>query len=123
MRVALVLGVIGQLLRLFSVAFVPPLLLALWDRKFESAGHFALALAASVLVGSLLARLFDERKPVFRRSEAFAVVSGTWLVIAHFGAIPLLLAGLEPVDAMFESISGFTATGATIHHENCRSVA
>jgi len=112
-RISLVLGVIGQLLRLFSVAFVPPILLALWDGDWMAAIGFAGTLVAAMVVGSLLARLFAPVS-VFRRSEALAVVSGTWLLVGHFGAVPYMLHGLHPVDALFESISGFTTTGATI---------
>ena len=40
MRILLVIGVIGQLIRLFSLAFVPPALLALWDGNFEEFAFF-----------------------------------------------------------------------------------
>jgi len=41
-------------------------------------------------------------------------VSGTWLVVAVLGAVPYVWVGLTPIDALFESMSGFTTTGATI---------
>ena len=69
MRLSLVLGVIGQLLRLFSVAFLAPLGMALYDGSWVEAGHFAVALGAAFLAGSLLA-IFFKPSPVFRRSEA-----------------------------------------------------
>ena len=48
-----------------------------------------------------------------RRIAALAVVSGTWLLVAHLGAVPYVWVGLSPIDALFESMSGFTTTGAT----------
>lgn len=113
MRVLLVFGVVGQLLRAFSVAFVPPLLLALFDREWWSAFHFALALLASYTAGTAASKGLP-RSPVFHRSEALAVVAFTWLSVGVFAAVPYLFAGLGPVDALFESISGLTTTGATI---------
>ncbi|MFW6205613.1 MAG: TrkH family potassium uptake protein [Gemmatimonadota bacterium] len=48
--------------------------------------------------------------------EGYAVVAFAWLTIGVMGAVPFLLAGVvdSPVDALFESISGFTTTGATV---------
>jgi trk system potassium uptake protein TrkH len=112
-RLLLVFGVVGQLLRVFSAAFVPPLLLALFEREWRSVFHFAAALIASLIAGTLASKGLP-RAPVFRRSEALAVVSFTWLSVAAFAAIPYLFAGLGPVDALFESMSGLTTTGATI---------
>lgn len=113
MRIALVLGVVGQLLRRFSMAFAPPLALALLDGEMVAAGEFAVAGLATYGL-STLAGLRFERAPVFQRAEALAVVSLTWLFVALFGAIPYLFAGLPLADAYFESMSGFTTTGATV---------
>jgi trk system potassium uptake protein TrkH len=112
-RVLLVLGVIGRLLRLFSLAFLPPLLLALNDGAYGDLLNFAVALAASFLCGQLLA-LLSPAAETYHRAEAMSVVAGAWLVVAHFAAIPYALNGLSPVDALFESMSGMTTTGATI---------
>lgn len=113
MRIALVLGVVGQLLRRFSIAFLPPLLLALFDNELISAGEFAVA-GLTTYGLSTLAGLRFVRAPVFHRAEALAVVALTWAFVALFGAIPYLFAGLSLADAYFESMSGFTTTGATV---------
>lgn len=115
MRVRRILGLVGQLLRAFCPAFLPPAALAAWEADWVSMVHFLVALFAAFTVGSLLAALGRDltAKP-FRRAEALAVVSVTWLTIANFCAIPYVLEGLSPEDAMFESMSGLTTTGATI---------
>jgi len=115
-RVLLVSGVIGQLLRLFSVAFIAPIVLALWDREFGHAGYFAIGMVTTLVAGLLLGATY-QRVALLRRSEALGEVAGTWLVVGHFAATPYLFFGLSPVDAVFESISGFTTTGATILRE------
>jgi len=113
MRLRLVSAVIGQLLRLFCVAFVPPLLLAAWDTDWWSALGFAGAGAVGAAFGTLLSWGYT-RPRLFHRAEAMAVVAGTWLVVAAFAGVPYLFAGLGWADAFFESMSGLTTTGATI---------
>jgi trk system potassium uptake protein TrkH len=74
--------------------------------------------ASSLLAGTLGGALgFFTRGPVdLSRKDGFAIVTLGWLVVAHIGAIPYLLTGAipHPVDAFFETISGFTTTGSTI---------
>lgn len=113
MRLSLVFGVIGHLMRLFSLAFLPPLLLAMWQAEYDVAAHFAVSLAVCAGVGWYFGRAFS-RAPILRRGEALAIVAGIWLVIGVVGAIPYVFAGLSLADAVFESISGFTTTGATV---------
>ena len=118
MRLALVLGVIGRLLKVFCLAFLPPLCLAAWDAlqgacEWDIASHYAISLGVTWTAGFLLSLGFRPGTDM-RRAEALAVVAGTWIVIAHFAAIPYMLADLGYVDSFFESISGLTTTGATI---------
>lgn len=113
MRVGLVAAVIGQMLRLFTLAFVPPFVLALYDREWNMVLGFGGATLAA-FVTSALTLWRHKLTPVFQRSEAFGVVAGTWLVVAGFAAIPFWVSGMAPIDAYFESMSGFTTTGATV---------
>ena len=129
MRLALVFGVIGHLLRRFAFAFAVPFVMATWDlvaRTDQSTDEvtfgqttwlspvsFLAAAGVTALLGWSMGRWF-RTGPVFRRSEALAVVAGAWIGVAGCGAIPYLFAGLTPVNAFFESLSGFTTTGATI---------
>lgn len=118
MRLRLVLSVIGYLLRLFALAFVPPLVMAVYLAvRGEAAWWAPVAFFAAMVVtgtwGWLLARGF-ERTPSLRRSEALAVVAGTWLLVATCAAVPYLFYGIDVIDAFFESLSGLTTTGATI---------
>jgi trk system potassium uptake protein TrkH len=52
-----------------------------------------------------------------RRVEGLAVVSASWLLIAHLAAIPYAWVGVGPIDAVFESMSGLTTTGATVFRD------
>lgn len=75
----------------------------------------------AVVLGSLLAggvcyRIFRGRDAEYGIREGFAIVTLGWLMAGLVGALPYLLTGILPsfVDALFESISGFTTTGATV---------
>jgi trk system potassium uptake protein len=113
-RLALVFGVVGQLIRLFSIAFLAPMAFAALERDWTSTWHFAVAAGCGLIFGTIGAWLGVRTTQLFQRSEALAVVAFTWFFIAVFAAIPYVLAGLAPVDAFFESMSGITTTGATI---------
>jgi trk system potassium uptake protein len=113
MRLLLVASVVGELLRPFSVALVFPALLSAWDGEWGAARAFVLVAVFAYLVGSMAAWRFERPRVLFR-AEALAVVAFAWVVIAVVAAIPYLFFGLGPVDALFESMSGLTTTGATI---------
>jgi trk system potassium uptake protein TrkH len=103
----------GRFLRLFALAFLAPLLMALVDGDRSFALGCAVAAAATFGAGLLAALAFRGRYE-FRRSEAVGVVALTWLAMGSFGALPFLWTAMAPVDALFESISGLTTTGASI---------
>jgi len=113
MRILVVLAVVGRLIRMFAVAFVPPILHALYEGHLDTAAHFIIALAVTLLAGFVFVP-FVEHSAKLRRAEALATVAFTWLALGFCGAIPYVMGGMPLVDAFFESISGFTTTGATI---------
>lgn len=113
MRVLLVLGVIGQLIRLFSLAFLPPTIQAVWDEHWAEFAYFAGPLFLTQAISAAASRA-PQPHGAIQRSEALAVVAGTWMAIALVGALPYAFSGLSPIDSVFESMSGFTTTGATI---------
>jgi trk system potassium uptake protein TrkH len=107
-------SLLGRIIKYFSLAFLPPLAIAVYDGD----GIVAFALTAFLVVGlgAGLERLDPE--PDLGPREALLAVALTWLVVALLGALPYVLAGTgtvaQPVNAVFESMSGFTTTGATV---------
>ncbi len=79
--------------------------------------HFLAAGAIAAGLGWAVARRTADADPIGTR-EGYLVVALTWLFVAFYGAIPYLLSGEgqldRPVDALFESMSGFTTTGASL---------
>ncbi len=107
----------GTVLKWFSVPLVAPLALALIDG--DSPGPFLVTIVVTLALATGLERLTDDRK--IGQREAFLMVALTWLGVALVGAIPFFVAGdgvfSHPVNAVFESTSGVTTTGATVIEE------
>ena len=105
---------VGTILKWLWVPLVFPLGLALYDGT--ALLPFALPMVGTVVVGVGLEQLTEDRE--LQTREAFLMVSLTWLSIALVGAVPFVLADsgviAAPVDALFESMSGITTTGATV---------
>jgi trk system potassium uptake protein TrkH len=83
----------------------------------EPIGPFVLPMVCAWLAGFAAERLTGDTADVGTR-EAFLVVASAWLVVAAVGCIPYLLTSSpqlhHPIDAYFESMSGFTTTGASV---------
>ena len=116
MRLALVARISTTIAALAGAALLPPLALALWDGG-GTARAFAIPVAASLLAGLagfLLRNRAGGAAP--RAADAIVAVGAAWVAVGIFGALPLWLSGALPsfTDAVFESVSGFTTTGATV---------
>ena len=114
MRLSNVLHIAGRIFRLFGAMFLVPAAVALVYGETRDAAGFVLGGIAAGGLGQLLTQGCRTSGEDLRRIEALAVVSSTWLIVAHLGAIPYVWVGFGPIDAFFESMSGFTTTGATI---------
>jgi trk system potassium uptake protein TrkH len=71
------------------------------------------ALLLTLGIGLILEFGFRTEKEI-ERADGFTIVAFTWLLIPVFGMIPYIFLGLHPLNALFESVSGFTTTGASI---------
>ena len=117
MRLSIVIHTTGQLVRLFAAAPLPPLALAAVYREWTDGAGFVVTAVTALLLGSAMRRAggraaADEQR--IRRVEGLGIVALTWLTIAHVAAIPYMWSGLGFIDSLFESMSGFTTTGASI---------
>ena len=114
MRFRLILALSGRLVLIYCIA---PLLFCLFSIVFGYWQEMA-AFGWTIVLGGIPAFVVSKwfREPaVIYRAEAMCVVALTWLSAAVISGIPYVVAGrLAPVDALFESMSGLTTTGATI---------
>ncbi len=122
MNVKPILNVVGVLLILLSGIMMIPVMVSFYYSEpgvgdgMDPVHAFALAAALSGATGVLLWKLFPSGLEKLRDREGFAIVGFSWISLTFFGALPLFLTHSCPefVDAFFESMSGFTTTGASI---------
>jgi trk system potassium uptake protein TrkH len=114
MNYKLIFRLIGNILLLEALLMFLPLTVSLiyGDGDFAA---FLWAILLSTIVGTILSLLKPEDKK-FRLKDALAAAAFTWIFLSLFGALPFYFSGCfnSFIDCAFESISGFTTTGATI---------
>lgn len=122
MNFYIVLIVISWLAWLESGFMLIPAVVGAFYREWPAVLSFVIAAAGSLLFGTLLkiitnilSRKKNVKKELYTREGAAAVAIG-WIVLSLIGAVPFTLSGEIPsyVDALFETISGFTTTGGSI---------
>lgn len=116
MRYAPVQRVVGFLIALSSLMMFPPALVSWWYED-GTAELFMLSAFILALIGLLIYLPVRKVDYELRLRDGFLIVVGCWLALALVGAIPFVLLqepSLTYVDALFESMSGLTTTGATI---------
>ena len=106
--------VLGLVLLILAALLLLPLLTALVYG--ESAAPFALTIGIAVVVGAVLTFGIKPESTELYAKEGFAVVGLSWIVMSLLGAVPFVLSGDIPnyLDAVFETASGLTTTGASI---------
>ena len=112
MKVRVVLHVIGRVLKILSVLLIVPGIVSTLYHETGGVITFALTSILSLIAGIILTRIGVTEDA--GNKEAFAAVTLGWLCATFIGALPFAFQGISLVDALFESISGFSATGATI---------
>ncbi len=122
MNLRAVCWLLGCVSLIVAVFLLAPAAVAYYFGEPDGVSACAYSALISGLIGALLilpnrgSRLTEEGRPDFYRREGLAVVGLVWVVAGMLGALPYLFSGLiaSPVDAVFESVSGFTTTGSTI---------
>lgn len=116
MHFSIIARILGLLLMLFSASMLPPIIVAIiYEEPTRQA--FLLALAITFSVGMLVWLPNSRSQGELRTRDGFLVTVLFWLILGLSGALPLALVeplSLSLTDAVFESISGLTTTGATV---------
>ncbi|HCT90517.1 MAG TPA: potassium transporter KefA, partial [Lachnospiraceae bacterium] len=111
----MVVFILGWILKLEAVFMLLPLFVGLLYREYTGCLCFLVTIAVCGLSGVLMAR----KKPantVFYMKEGCAATALGWILLSITGALPFYLSREIPsyTDALFETISGFTTTGASV---------
>ena len=110
-----VFNIIGKVLCIVAAFMLPALIISAALGERESMFAFLASIAITAVIGFALSRLKQKRKDIFAR-EGFVTVGLAWVFVSLLGALPFLISGAIPnyIDCVFETVSGFTTTGATI---------
>ena len=114
MNYSMIFFIIGWVFIIEAALMAPSALVAVLYSE-RSIWAFAAALGLCLLLGVPLVRKQPANK-VFYAKEGCVTVALSWIVMSLMGALPFVFSGVIPsiVDAMFETVSGFTTTGASI---------
>lgn len=116
MHFALISKILGLLLVVFSFTMMPPVAVSYWYQE-GSETPFLISFVITLALGLSLWLPFFRNKTELQTRDGFLVVTLFWSVLGVIGALPLIISDDVPVgftDAVFESVSGLTTTGATI---------
>lgn len=107
---------LSQILMMEVIFMLPALFISIFDGEEPAIMGFVTAIAVTSLVSLLLYFVCRKSENRFYAREGFVCVGVSWIAISLFGCLPFLLSGEieKPVDALFEMVSGFTTTGASI---------
>ncbi|WP_294375397.1 TrkH family potassium uptake protein [uncultured Clostridium sp.] len=114
MNYRVVLRILGNVIKYMIALLVIPFLIALYYGDGDAKAFF-ITMIIGVPLAHLLSCIKAERKAIYAK-EGFLIVGLAWIMISVIGAIPFVISRAIPnfIDAFFETVSGFTTTGATI---------
>ncbi len=114
MNYSIVLYILGFILKFEGAFLLLPALVGLIYRENEGFAYIIIA-AVCFLTGFILNLKKPASRSLYTR-EGFVTVAFSWIVMSIFGALPFVISGDIPsyIDALFETISGFTTTGSSI---------
>lgn len=111
-----IIKLLGLLCIIFSIFVLPPIAISLWYKDGEIT-DLLLALSIILSLGIILWLPVHNQTTTLRRKDGFLIVVLFWTLIGVIGAIPFKMAlNISFIDALFESVSGLTTTGATVLH-------
>ncbi len=115
MNMLLLLRLVGSILLVEAAAMTPSLVISLVYGDGDALA-FVWTLLILLFIGLPLRLLCKPEQTNLRAREGFLAVALSWVLLAVFGALPFVFGGMIPnfIDALFESVSGFTTTGASI---------
>ena len=116
MNKRMVFRTIGRLLQITALLLLAPTVVALIYGELRQLFAFSATAIGSLILGGLISLFTRTKNKVIYAKDGFAITALAWIGMALVGAIPFVIGGdiSSYVDAVFETVSGFTTTGASI---------
>ena len=116
MNIRMVSKITGCILQVEAGLMLLPAAVSLFYREYGVMLSFLSVAVASFLIGTVIAVCSKPKNHTIYAKEGFAVVAVAWLAVSAVGAVPFVVSGEIPsyIDAFFETVSGFTTTGASV---------
>ncbi len=118
MQTSVIFRILGLLLMIFSFSMLAPIAIN-WYYADGSSYQFLIAFAATFMTGLICWLPLRDKHAELKVRDGFVIVVLFWIVLSLFGALPFIITKLPNVtitDAIFESVSGLTTTGANVFH-------
>ena len=116
MNKRMVFRTIGKLLQITALLLFAPTVVAIIYGEIKQLFAFSITALGALVLGGVISLFTKTKNKVIYAKDGFAITALAWIGMALVGAIPFVIAGDIPsyVDAVFETVSGFTTTGASI---------
>lgn len=107
---------LGRILLVEAIFLIPALFISVYHSEGSGIAGIGISIAIIVLLAVLLLLIGKNATRGFFAKEGFVCVGISWIVMSIMGALPFYISGEIPkyIDALFETVSGFTTTGASI---------
>ncbi|MEG0918987.1 MAG: TrkH family potassium uptake protein [Anaerovoracaceae bacterium] len=111
-----IIRIIGVIFQVMGAALTLPLAVGFIYHEIPSIQAFAVVLLPSILIGGIIRQIAPPSNKPLKVRDGVLIVSISWIIAAIIGSIPFILSGAipNPIDAIFETCSGFSTTGASI---------
>ncbi len=115
MNYSMVRYILFRIIRVMGCLLMLPFLVALVYKEYDSAESFFLLIVVTLIIGIVGSHLKPKSKVIYAK-EGFTITALAWILMSLLGAVPFVMTGTIPnyIDALFETISGFTTTGGSI---------
>ena len=116
MNIKMVFRTVGRISQIAALLLLIPAVVAIVYRETEQFFAFFITAIAAFVIGLIVGLITKTKNRVIYAKDGFAITALAWIVMALVGAVPFTLSGDIPsyIDAIFETVSGFTTTGASI---------
>ena len=108
--------VLGRIVSIEGCALLLPLIVSVIYGEWLASFAFGVTAIGAFALGMFVSALTRSHEKTIYAKEGFVVVALSWIIMSAIGALPFVISGEIPsyIDAFFETVSGFTTTGASI---------